>query len=169
MSNYPYRGIGYLRSKLVTVRRRALTRYDYYEIKEGHILPKIAIPKELSCAYKSSIGWCTKAVDALADRLVVTGFENDRMNMQSIFDLNHADVLFDSAILGALITSCDFIYISQNEDGSPRMQVIDGTNATGVIDPVTNMLVEGYAVLERDLKTENPTMEAYFVPGETTF
>ena len=169
MSNYPYRGIDYLRSKLVTVRRRALIRYEYYEIKEGHILPKIAIPKELSCAYKSSIGWCTKAVDALADRLVVAGFENDRMNMQSIFDLNNADVLFDSAILGALITSCDFIYISQNEDGSPRMQVIDGTNATGVIDPVTNMLVEGYAVLERDLKTENPTMEAYFVPGETTF
>ena len=30
------------------------------------------------------------------------------------------------------------------------MQVIDGANATGIIDDSTGLLVEGYAVLERD-------------------
>ena len=28
--------------------------------------------------------------------------------------------------------------------------MVDGRNATGVMDPVTGLLTEGYAVLERD-------------------
>ena len=41
-------------------------------------------------------------------------------------------------------------------------------NATGIIDPVTNLLKEGYAVLERD-ENGKPVREAYFEPGRTTF
>ncbi|MCZ0950856.1 hypothetical protein N7T98_26110, partial [Pseudomonas syringae pv. tomato] len=111
--------------------------------------------------------WCAKSVDSLADRLQFRGFDNDNFDMGTIFQMNNADVLFDSAILGALISSCDFIYISQDEFGNPRLQVIDGANATGIIDPITNMLEEGYAVLQRDPDTDKPILEAYFVAGET--
>jgi hypothetical protein len=48
------------------------------------------------------------------------------------------------------------------------MQVIDGANGTGVIDEITGMLSEGYAVLERD-DFEKPVLEAYFLPGETWY
>ena len=48
------------------------------------------------------------------------------------------------------------------------MQVLDGTNATGVIDPITNLLTEGYAVLERD-DHDAPILEAYFTPDYTEF
>ena len=37
----------------------------------------------------------------------------------------------DSTILSALITACSFIYIDVNEDGYPRLECLDGTNATG--------------------------------------
>lgn len=80
--------------------------------------------------------------------------------------MNNHDIFFDSAILSALISSCCFVYVSADEDDFPRLQVIDGSNATGIIDPITNMLIEGYAVLERD-KNGKPTIEAYFVAGET--
>ena len=50
----------------------------------------------------------------------------------------------------------------------PQLQVIDGANATGVIDPITGLLKEGYAVLERD-DAENPVLEAYFREGETLY
>lgn len=169
MDNYEYRGVGYLRQKLEKVRRRVLERYKYYEMKDEHRMPKIAIPRELSASYKSTMGWCGKAVDSMADRLMITGFKNDRLNIEKIFNNNNADVLFDSAILGATITSCNFIYVSENIDGTPRMQVIDGSNATGVIDPVTNMLMEGYAVLQRNLEDDVPIVEAYFVKGKTTY
>lgn len=169
MTNVTYKGIGYLRNKLNTVRASVLERYEYYEAHDNHRMPQIAIPRELGANYRSVLGWSSRAVDALADRLVVTGLKNDRLNMQNIFDLNNADVLFDSAILGALISACDFIYISQNDDGSPRLQVIDGANATGIIDPVTNMLIEGYAVLERDPSNQQVISEAYFVAGRTDY
>lgn len=104
----------------------------------------------------------------MADRLSVVEFDNDLFNMQEIYNMNNPDVLFDSAIISSLITSCSFIYISQVPGQFPRLQVIDGMNATGIIDPITNMLIEGYAVLERDT-SDNPTKEAYFIKGVTYF
>ena len=46
--------------------------------------------------------------------------------------------------------------------------MIDGYNATGVIDDTTGLLKEGYAVLARD-EYGRPTIEAYFEVGKTTF
>ena len=100
--------------------------------------------------------------------LIFEGFDPDTdvFGMNDIFNLNNKDILFDSAILGALISACDFIYISKDENGYPRLQVNDGRNATGIIDPITNMLTEGYAILERDAR-DNPITEAYFIAGQT--
>lgn len=162
------KGIEYLRSKLNIKRYRGLVRYDYYEQKNCKRDFSPIMPAQMVELYKSTLGWCTKAVDTLADRLVFDGFNNDSFDMWGIYQQNNADVLFDSAIRGALITSCDFIYISADENGYPRMQVIDGCNATGIIEPITNMLTEGYAVLERD-ENDNPIVEAYFVAGQTDY
>lgn len=163
-----YKGIEYLRNKLNCKRTRGLVRYNYYEQKNDRLDQGNVIPLQLQSVYRSTLGWCTKAVDSLADRLIFKGFENDVMDFNGIYDLNNPDILFESAIRGALINSCDFIYISADENGLPRMQVIDGTNATGVIDPITNLLREGYAVLERD-EFNNPITEAYFTKEYTKF
>lgn len=161
-------GIEYLRRKLAQKSTGVIKRYDYYEMKYLKSDPSPLIPTTLKDSYRSVLGWCAKSVDALADRLSFDGFdtETDLFDMNEIFDLNNKDILFDSAILGALISSCDFVYISRDETGFPRLQVIDGRNATGIIDPITNMLTEGYAVLERDARDQVVT-EAYFIPGQT--
>ena len=163
-----YKGIGYLRDKLLMKRYGVIRRYDYYEMKYLPEEPSPMMPERLKYTYRSVLGWCAKAVDSLADRLVFDGFDADTdvFDMNGIFDLNNKDVLFDNAILGALISACDFIYISADENGFPRLQVIDGSNATGIIDPITMMLTEGYAVLERD-EYGNPITEAYFTAGNT--
>lgn len=161
------KGIDYLRRKLNQKRSRVLLRYKFYEEKDVRKRPAITIPERLKIQYSSVSGWCAKAVDSLADRLVFRGFKDDNFDLMEIFNMNNPDVLFDSAILGALISSCDFVYISADEDDYPRLQVIDGGNATGVIDPFTGLLTEGYAVLERD-DNQDPTIEAYFEPGKTT-
>lgn len=167
MSNY--KGIEYLRNKLNMKRTRVLLRYRYYEYKDDKLTPSPTIPRELKSIYKSSIGWCAKAVDNIADRLSFRKFDNDVFNFDEIFNMNNPDVLFDSAILGALISSCSFIYITPDEDGFPRLQVIDGGNATGIIDPITGLLQEGYAVLSRDPDTDAPLIEAYFTSGKTEY
>lgn len=164
-----YKGIAYLRNKLQSKSTRVDLRYSYYEMKDAIISTGLVIPKEMQQLYKSVLGWCAKSVDSMADRLVFREFENDNFELNPIFRMNNPDVLFDSAITSALISSCCFIYISPDGEGYPRLQVIDGGNATGIMDPITGMLTEGYAILKRDDDTGNPTLEAYFVPGKTTY
>lgn len=163
-------GIEYLRRKLNNKRTRVKIRYDYYEMKDRQPSISRVIPQELSRLYRSSFGWCTKAVDALADRLIFRGFEEetDDFDLNAIFRANNFDILPGSAILSALISSCSFIYISTDETGYPRLQVLDGGEATGVIDEITGLLTEGYAVLERD-RDKRPTLEAYFTAGNTEY
>lgn len=130
--------------------------------------PSITIPRELRNAYKATLGWCAKSVDSIADRLVFREFAEDNFNINEIFQLNSADVLFDDAALSALINSCSFVYISEGDEGLPRLQVIPGSEATGVLDPITRLLTEGYAVLSRNDVGE-PEEELYFAPGQTDY
>lgn len=161
-----YKGYEYLKSKLAIKKVRADKRYTYYEMKNNVLDFRISTPPELNW-FSSVLGWCGKAVDSLADRLSFVEFDNDLYDLNGIYRANNQDVLIDSAILGALISACDFIYITADESGFPQMRVIDGRHATGIIDPVTNMLKEGYAVLETD-DSDQPVVEAYFVAGATT-
>lgn len=161
-------GIDYLKNKLSIFRIGAQTKYDYYDMNAAPDIRSPLTPSELQGRYRSVIGWCTKAVDALADRLVFREFSNDIFELNEIFELNSSDIFFDSAILSALITSCCFVYISLDDEGTPKLQVIEGTDATGIIDPVTGLLTEGYAVLDRD-NMGQASLEAYFEPGKTRF
>lgn len=163
-----FKGIDYLRRKLRQKRVRVMERYRFYEMKDDHRTAEITIPRHLREHYRSTIGWCSKAVDSLADRLTFKGFKNDYFDFADIFNQNNPDILTDSAILGALISSCSFIYVYRDTDGKVKLQTIDGGNATGIIDPITGMLTEGYAVLERDTNTV-PISEAYFTPEETVY
>ena len=162
------KGMAYLRRRLDQKRTRVLTRYKYYEMKNAVKDFGMVTPPEFR-QFAETLGWCGKAVDALADRLVWREFREDNFDLNNIYQMNNADVLFDSAVLSALISSCCFLYISQGPGGFPRLQVLDGANATGVMDEVTGLLQEGYAVLERDPETDKPLLEAYFTPGNTWY
>lgn len=159
------KGITYLQNKLIMKRSRGLLRYKFYEQKQQAMDFGISTPAGLEW-FGTINGWCTKAVDALADRIQFDGFENDNFMMREMFDLNNPDIIFDNGILSSMITACCFVYVSRGEDGMPRFQIIDGTNGTGVIDDITELLTEGYAVLERD-EFDEVKKYAYFIPGHT--
>ena len=160
-------GIDKLKTKLEFKRQRVALRYSYYDMKHVARDMRISTPPELRY-WMNSLGWCATAVDSLADRLVFREFADDNFNLNEIYAMNNPDVLHRSAVLGALIGSCDFIYISFDKNNYPTLQVVDGMNATGTIDPITGMLQEGYAVLERD-ENDNPLQEAYFLPNRTEY
>lgn len=160
--------LGYLIGVLNKKRRRIKTRYRYYEMKEGiqefgDILPP-------SYRWMSAcLGWSAKAVDTLADRLSFYSFDNDFYGIGELYRENNQDILIDSLMLSALICSCSFVYITKDATTNEvKMMSIDGGDATGILDPQTYFLTEGYAVLERD-KNDKPILEAYFVPGYTYY
>ena len=163
-------GIAYLKNKLSVKKNRVDLRYKWYEQKAQVVDLGISTPEGLEWLSIIS-GWCTKAVDNLADRLQFDGFEDDVFDFVTMFNQNNPDILYDDAILSALITSCSFVLITRGEEDAEgnrkiRFQVIDGGNATGTIDDYTKLLTEGYAVLDRDDKG-NVTREAYCTPGRT--
>lgn len=160
-----YKGIDYLRNKLALKQTRVLVRYKYYDMKNTAKDLSGVIPKQFNWLIPV-LGWCAKAVDSISDRIVFEGFKNDNLDLDQIYQLNSQDVLTDSVVNSSLVTSCSFIYISADESGYPRLQAIDGGNATGILDPITRMLTEGYAVLERD-NLKNPLTEGYFTAEST--
>lgn len=162
-----YRGIEYLRGKLAEKRERVLVRYKFYDMK--YFVRDFGIANREALQYLNSVvGWCGKAVDSVADRLVIDEFDQDDFGFNDIMNLNNKDIFTGAAIQDALISSCSFIYISKDADGFPRLQTITAGDATGVIDPITYMLTEGYAVLERD-KFKKATLEAYFTAEGTWY
>lgn len=161
------KGIEYLRKKLSSRSGRVRHRYKQYDMKYIDYDRSLTVPEELRENYKAVLGWCTKSVDSIADRLIFREFDDDFFEINEIFRMNNPDVFFDSAILSALIGSCCFIYISKGEEETPRLQVIEGDKATGIIDPITGLLSEGYAILKVD-EYGKPSVEAYFEPYVTT-
>lgn len=162
-----YIGVDALKYILNAKRQRVWLRYQYYDMKNSTFDFGISSPPELQW-WNSCVGWCAKGVDALSDRLDFYGFRDDVFGLDEIYSANNKDVLFPSAIKGALIAAVSFIYISEDETGFPRLQVINGDDATGIIDPTTGLLNEGYAVLERDA-AKQPVKEAYFTHEWTAF
>jgi len=46
-------------------------------MKNKEIEPSLTIPPQIRRRYQATLGWCAKAVDSIADRLVFRGFDND--------------------------------------------------------------------------------------------
>ena len=162
-----YVGLEKLKAFLTLKRIRVGLRYAYYDMKNCTFDFGISSPPELRF-WNSCVGWCARGVDSLSDRLDFYGFKNDVFDLDGVYSLNNKDVLFPSMIQGALIAACSFIYVSEDESGFPRLQVINADDATGVINPTTGLLNEGYAVLERD-QSGMPVKEAYFTHEWTAF
>lgn len=162
------KGMTYLKRKLSTTRVRVEMRYKQYAMKFYDRSIGLTLPAQITERYKSVLGWTAKGVDSLADRLVFREFASDDFAVNDIFAKNNPDVFFDSVVLSALIGACCFVYLSRDEDGEVRLQVIEASNATGVLDPITGLLTEGYAVLQRD-DNDNAILEAYFTSEETWY
>ncbi|CQR25884.1 structural phage protein [Streptococcus varani] len=157
-----YMGIGYLSRKLSMYKLGVEKRYRYYSMDDKDNVRSIVTPDSVKQMYRSVLEWTAKGVDSLADRIIFREFADDDFNATEIFQANNPDIFFDTAIQSALIASCCFIYIMPGTDDSlPKMQVIEASKATGILDPTTFLLTEGYAVLETD-QNNNPTLEAYF-------
>ena len=79
-----YMGMEYLKNNLELKRTRVLLRYRYYEMKAAVSFFSNVIPNEF-VNLVSTLGWCGKAVDSLADRLVFREFKNDNFDLNTIF------------------------------------------------------------------------------------
>lgn len=134
-----------LLNKLQTLAWSAGVKYEYYNATQQVVDLGIAVPKNFR-NMRPGVGWASRAVNTIADRINFDGFANDDFSINDLFDRVGAAAVLNKAKTDALIAGCSFIAVMPTDDGSVKLLPFTATEATGVIDQRTGLLETGLAV-----------------------
>jgi len=130
-----------LRKKSVNVR----IKYQYYNAENSYVDFGISVPVKMMNS-KPGIGWASRAVNTLSDRVVFDGFANDTFGINELFDEINAKRVLNKAKKDAHIAGVSFVAISETPNGVALIP-FTASEATGVVDDNTGLLSYGLAVL----------------------
>ena len=74
-----------LLNKLQTLAWSAGVKYEYYNATQGVVDLGISVPKKFK-NMKPGVGWASRAVNTIADRINFDGFANDDFGINELFD-----------------------------------------------------------------------------------
>lgn len=103
---------------------------------------------------RNSVGWASKAVDALAVRSRFDGFsfaDGEPHGLDTIFTTNSFKSKYQQSVTSELINSCAFLTISKGGEGEPDVIVnaYSALNASAVWDFRRNRIKYGLVVADR--------------------
>lgn len=131
--------------KLQTLAWPAGEKYCYFNANQSVVDLGISMPKNFR-GLKPGVGWASRAVNTLSDRINFDGFANDKVGVNDLLDDTGAFTVFGKAKSDALIAGCAFIAVLPTED-SVKLLPFTAVEATGTIDQRTGLLDNGLAVL----------------------
>lgn len=135
-----------LLNKLQTLAWSAGVKYEYYNATQGVVDLGISVPKKFK-NMKPGVGWASRAVNTIADRINFDGFANDDFGINELFDETGAAAILNKAKTDALIAGCSFVAVMPTGDGAVKLLPFTATEATGSIDQRTGLLDTGLAVV----------------------
>lgn len=162
-----------LLKKLQVKSRKVQEKYDYYNAENAQSDLGIALRGKLR-NLQVGVGWATRAVDTVSDRINFDAFSSDEFSINRLFDMSNAREIINRAKHDAHIAGCAFIALSK--DGE-KISLVPFTalEATGEIDYATGMLKNGLAVQRWENKQEKasiiqtPADYVVFTPEYTAF
>lgn len=131
--------------KLQTLAWPAGEKYCYFNANQNVVDLGISMPKNFR-GLKPGVGWASRAVNTLSDRINFDGFANDKVGINDLLDDTGAFTVLGKAKSDALIAGCAFIAVLPTED-SVKLLPFTAVEATGTIDQRTGLLDNGLAVL----------------------
>lgn len=136
----------YLLNQLWRRARRTQDKYDYYDADNDIRDFGISVPKKMVNS-KPGIGWASRAVNTLSDRLNFDGFAGDKYGINDLFEDIGATRVINAARHDSIIAGCSFIAISDDPNGDGKKLIpFTALEATGIIDENTGLLLMGLAV-----------------------
>lgn len=122
------------------------TKYDYYNADNDTRDFGISTPRKL-ISIQPGIGWASRAVNTLSDRVIFDGFAKDTFGINDYLRQINGYSVISQAKHDAFIAGCSFVAVS-DESGTGRKLLVPFTaeEATGVIDQTTGLLKYGMAV-----------------------
>lgn len=121
------------------------TKYQYYDADNDVRDFGIATPRSL-VNHRPGIGWASRAVNTLSDRVVFDGFAKDTFGINDYFTDIGAWSVIGKSKHDAFIAGCAFIAVSDDEDGRKVLIPFTAQEATGEVDQKTGLLKYGLAV-----------------------
>lgn len=155
----PDEELGILRELVATLNRKTANNQEriiYYKGKNDLKDLGISIPKTLR-RIRGTVGWASKAVDALAVRSRFDGFsfaDGQTHGLDSIFATNAFKSKYQQSVTSELINSCAFLTISKGGEGEPPVIVnaYSALNASAVWDYRRNRIKYGLVVADKKKK-----------------
>lgn len=120
-------------------------KYDYYDADNVVHDFGISTPGRMT-NHRPGVGWASRAVNTLSDRVVFDGFAKDTFGMNDYFTDIGAWSVINKSKHDAFIAGCAFVAVSNNSDGTRVLIPFTATEATGEIDQKTGLLKYGLAV-----------------------
>nr|DAP54867.1 MAG TPA: PORTAL PROTEIN [Caudoviricetes sp.] len=135
----------YLLRQLDCKSRRARNKYEYYDADNDIRDFGISVPKKMMNS-KPGIGWASRAVNTLSDRLNFDGFAGDEFGINDLFEKIGASPVINAARHDSIIAGCAFVAIADEVGGGKKLIPFTALEATGIIDENTGLLSMGLAV-----------------------
>lgn len=126
---------------------RVQDKYDYYNADNDVRDFGISVPMKMVNS-RPGIGWASRCVNTLADRVVFEGFAGDTFSINDDFSTIQATHIINKAKHDAFIAGCAFVAVAADPNGTDRTVLIPFTalEATGIVDQTTGLLSMGLAV-----------------------
>ncbi len=124
-------------------------KYAYYEADHDTRDFGISTPRKM-LHHRPGIGWASRAVNSLSDRVNFDGFARDSFGVNTYFAQINATSVVAQGKHDSAIGGCAFVAIVDNDEDDPEhpkiLMPFTAEEATGVINQTTGLLKYGLAV-----------------------
>lgn len=120
-------------------------KYDYYNADND--VPDLGISTPIRMRnLRPGIGWASRAVNTLSDRVAFDGFANDKFGINAYMDSIGGFSVLSKSEHDAFIAGCAFVAVANDDEGGKLLIPFTAQEATGEIDQTTGLLKYGLAV-----------------------
>lgn len=147
-------------------------KYAYYEADHDTRDFGISTPRKM-LHHRPGIGWASRAVNTLSDRVNFDGFARDTFGVNNYFTQINATSVISQGKHDTAVAGCAFIAVADNpEDDSDHPKILipfTAEEATGEINQTTGLLKHGLGVTrwaKPQPNIANPARRVRFAPAD---
>lgn len=121
-------------------------KYEYYNADNDIRDFGVSTPRSMINS-RAGIGWASRAVNTLSDRVIFDGFANDTFGINDYFGNIGAFSVIGKAKHDSFIAGCAFVAVADDPNSERKILVpFTAQEATGEVDQTTGLLKWGLAV-----------------------
>ena len=121
-------------------------KYEYYDADNDICDYGISTPAKM-VHLRPGIGWASRAINTLSDRVVFEGFVNDTFGINAYLESINGLRVINNTKHDTYIGGCAFVAVSDDPDSDKKILVpFTAAEATGCVNQTTGLLENGLAV-----------------------